>query len=335
MADKFRVKVPVDLGGSTAAAGATAFGGKGDNGSEGRKNLTTKVKDLTKSIVEGNLITKALTDVFSGVRKLLEPLVRVLSALFIVMFLDFIPILKSLTEGIGKLVKNIAGEGGGATGLVKGMEKTAEEAMQGMSSWKRVLLAVLAAGAIAIMAAFAPITVVLAAIGALLILAWDGLKFSFWWLVEKIASAADWVWEEIKSIGTWFKELPGKIWEGMKSAFEWLGDKIMSIWQILKKPFDWLSDGIKKMVNGVIKLINKVPGVNIPQLANGGVVTSPTLALIGEAGPEAVVPLNKMGKMGSTTVNINNPSVRNDSDIKKIVSEVSKHLQRENRRRFS
>jgi hypothetical protein len=32
----------------------------------------------------------------------------------------------------------------------------------------------------------------------------------------------------------------------------------------------------------------------IPLLAQGGVVTSPTLALIGEAGPEAVVPLDKM-----------------------------------------
>lgn len=36
----------------------------------------------------------------------------------------------------------------------------------------------------------------------------------------------------------------------------------------------------------------------IPAMAAGGVVTSPTLALIGEAGPEAVVPLSKMGGMG-------------------------------------
>jgi len=38
---------------------------------------------------------------------------------------------------------------------------------------------------------------------------------------------------------------------------------------------------------------------HIPQLADGGIVTSPTLALIGEAGPEAVVPLNQMGAMGN------------------------------------
>jgi phage-related minor tail protein len=37
---------------------------------------------------------------------------------------------------------------------------------------------------------------------------------------------------------------------------------------------------------------------NIPMLAEGGIVNSPTLALIGESGPEAVIPLSKMGGMG-------------------------------------
>jgi hypothetical protein len=41
-------------------------------------------------------------------------------------------------------------------------------------------------------------------------------------------------------------------------------------------------------------------------LAEGGIVTGPTLAMIGEAGPEAVVPLSKMGGMGGgITVNVN------------------------------
>jgi hypothetical protein len=46
----------------------------------------------------------------------------------------------------------------------------------------------------------------------------------------------------------------------------------------------------------------------IPALADGGVVASPTLALIGEAGPEAVIPLDRMGSMGGggdTYVTIN------------------------------
>lgn len=44
---------------------------------------------------------------------------------------------------------------------------------------------------------------------------------------------------------------------------------------------------------------------DIPKLANGGIVNKPTLSLIGEAGPEAVIPLSKMGNLGGgTTVHI-------------------------------
>ena len=44
---------------------------------------------------------------------------------------------------------------------------------------------------------------------------------------------------------------------------------------------------------------------NIPYLAQGGIVTSPTLAMIGEKGPEAVLPLTGRGGMGGTQVNVN------------------------------
>jgi hypothetical protein len=38
-------------------------------------------------------------------------------------------------------------------------------------------------------------------------------------------------------------------------------------------------------------------GLNIPALAAGGITTGPQLALIGEAGPEAVVPLDRLESM--------------------------------------
>jgi SLT domain-containing protein len=40
-------------------------------------------------------------------------------------------------------------------------------------------------------------------------------------------------------------------------------------------------------------------------LAEGGIVTSATLAMIGEKGPEAVIPLDRMGQMGGNNVTIN------------------------------
>ena len=45
-------------------------------------------------------------------------------------------------------------------------------------------------------------------------------------------------------------------------------------------------------------------GVEVPAFAKGGIVTKPTLALIGEAGPEAVVPLSGRGAGMGTTINL-------------------------------
>jgi len=51
---------------------------------------------------------------------------------------------------------------------------------------------------------------------------------------------------------------------------------------------------------------NKIAtSLGIPAMAEGGIVNKPTLALIGEAGPEAVVPLSKMNAGGGGDVNIN------------------------------
>ena len=52
----------------------------------------------------------------------------------------------------------------------------------------------------------------------------------------------------------------------------------------------------------------------LTELATGGIVTRPTAALIGEAGPEAVIPLSKMGAMGGN-ITINMPVGANGEDI--------------------
>lgn len=44
--------------------------------------------------------------------------------------------------------------------------------------------------------------------------------------------------------------------------------------------------------------------LNIPAMADGGIVNSATIALIGEAGPEAVVPLDRAGNLGGNNVTI-------------------------------
>jgi hypothetical protein len=54
---------------------------------------------------------------------------------------------------------------------------------------------------------------------------------------------------------------------------------------------------------GSLDLSSIFPG-GITPFATGGIVTGPTLGVIGEAGPEAVIPLSKGGKIGGTTINL-------------------------------
>jgi len=59
----------------------------------------------------------------------------------------------------------------------------------------------------------------------------------------------------------------------------------------------------------------------IQSLGQGGIVTQPTLALVGESGPEAVVPLNKSGGIG-TTINVYIAgSVKTEKDIAVTIAE--------------
>jgi len=67
---------------------------------------------------------------------------------------------------------------------------------------------------------------------------------------------------------------------------------------------------------------------DIPRMAEGGIVNQPTLALIGEAGSEAVIPLDKMGGMG-TTVNINVAgSVISEGELQSVIQDALYNLNR-------
>lgn len=66
----------------------------------------------------------------------------------------------------------------------------------------------------------------------------------------------------------------------------------------------------------------------IPLMAEGGVVTQPTLAMIGEAGAEAVIPLDKMGGMG-TTINVNVAgSVISEGELQSVIQDALYNLNR-------
>jgi phage-related protein len=146
----------------------------------------------------------------------------------------------------------------------------------------------------------------------------DGIPGAFTAAVSGITNALSNVWSTISDP---FK----KGWDLAKSAgstvMDWLtglGTKINNAWSgladIIKYPFTTAFNAIKSLWNSTVggfgfTVPDWVPGVGgkgfkIPRMAAGGIVTRPTIALIGEAGPEAVVPLGSSTGFGNVTINV-------------------------------
>jgi hypothetical protein len=68
--------------------------------------------------------------------------------------------------------------------------------------------------------------------------------------------------------------------------------------------------------------------LDIPRMAEGGIVNRPTMAMIGEAGAEAVIPLDRMGSMGTkVTVNVQG-SVISEGQLQSVIQDVLYNLNR-------
>ena len=120
------------------------------------------------------------------------------------------------------------------------------------------------------------------------------------WLYQ----AGLWVYHNVlQPVGAFFNGL----WNGIKAGAQGVGNAIRSIFGTIvgfvKAPINAIIDGVNKIlgkING-IKIPEWVPGIGgahtnfatLPKLAQGGIATRATNAVIGEAGTEAVIPLEQ------------------------------------------
>ena len=130
------------------------------------------------------------------------------------------------------------------------------------------------------------------------------------------------------------------LWDTAKAVFNGIKDTVMTVFSaiynsikttmgfianVITAPFKAAFSAVASLWNNTIGKLSFtvpswVPGIggkgfdvpDIPMLAEGGIVTSAQLAMIGERGPEAVIPLSKLGSMGfgggagaNITVNVN------------------------------
>jgi len=97
---------------------------------------------------------------------------------------------------------------------------------------------------------------------------------------------------------------------GLNDSITRVAGSIVSMVMTFKYAFNRLADSWNRTFGAMsFDLPGPLGGGHIgfptmPHLAKGGIVTRPTIALIGERGPEAVVPLSRGGGMGNIIINV-------------------------------
>ncbi len=112
---------------------------------------------------------------------------------------------------------------------------------------------------------------------------WSWITTKFTTATQPLANAWNTMWQAMGNVVT-------SAWEGVKNT--------------IKNSLNWIIDKINVVIGSINRVTSAGAGLlgfsapqigKIPLLAEGGVVKRPTMAIIGEAGPEAVVPLRQGG----------------------------------------
>lgn len=159
--------------------------------------------------------------------------------------------------------------------------------------------------------------------------AWNGLTGIFANIGTWFGERWNDVTNALANVATWFGSIFTSAYNAVVNAFSSIGSFFSGVWSTVKSIFvnagqavgsavggafksavngvlwtiENVVNGFIGMINGVIGMINKIPGVSLgsigyvslPRLARGGIVDSPTVAMIGEAGKEVVMPLENTG----------------------------------------
>jgi hypothetical protein len=189
---------------------------------------------------------------------------------------------------------------------------------------------------------------------------WQGIKDFFGGLKDEAIL-------KVQGIYNFFSTKISEIWDSLPSipelfTLDFWKNLAVNIGTALAGVGDSLIGGIKSALNVLIGVINTmlqsidfsidipdwVPGIggksvgidlsefSIPALAKGGIVNKPTLAMIGEDGPEAVVPLSQRNNpggagMGGGTYNItvNAGGITDRTDKRALAREIGNMIQQE------
>lgn len=261
------------------------------------------------------------------------------------------PVIKNLTEWINKnpeLAKNILIVTGAVSGLVAimGILGIMLPGIIATGTAMGVMFTTLISPVGLIVAAIS----ILIAIGVLLWKNWDVVQKKTKEIWESIAEFFSSIGESIKknieevwgSITDYFGSVWDDIKSGAKDAINFLIGMAESMANAYIKAANFIISALNKIQVSVPEWvpriggksfgvnISKVSEISIPRLAEGGLITKPTTLLAGEAGPEAIIPLNRMAGagIGGITINVYG-DVTGEDLIERVGEELMKMLKRE------
>jgi hypothetical protein len=146
---------------------------------------------------------------------------------------------------------------------------------------------------------------------------------------EGIVEGLDVIWDAIVGAGEWVVDVLSQVWDSIVGVFE-------QGWQWISDILSQIGDAIGGLFGGIADFFG---GGSIPieARASGGPVSGGMPYLVGEEGPELFVPsmsgsiVPNGGGGNSVVINLNNPVVRDDSDIRRLSESLAGVVGREMR----
>lgn len=157
---------------------------------------------------------------------------------------------------------------------------------------------------------------------------WNGIKSVFSNVGNFFETTFKNAWKRVKAVFSTGGKIFDGIKEGIVSSFKSVVNKLIDgINKVIATPFNKINS-ILNDIRGISVLgakpfkglwgKNPLPVPKIPKLARGGIVDSPTIAEIGEAGKEAIVPLERTEWVDKLADKINSNS-NGDTPVQFIV----------------
>lgn len=303
-------------------------GGGGVTSQKKQEKNSSSMLGLTKKLLGAALVVTAL---LSGLDFILRPLAKILTLVMTLFFLPLFPIVKDIIKFFTKVAK---------TAIEAPQFKIKETDSFTTKTIKSIANVGLRIGAVFFQ------------IGK------DIGQFLF---DKVITPVADFITNIIFKIGDFLTKIINNIGNFISDAItKFIVNPLINIGFKLKGVFDTIIGKFREMINSLIEIVNKFNPFGKIGFVGGGVSTDKGIfstlvkALAGGArmsvGDAIIRPNGQVIRtdpqdtliatknpegLGGITININNPSVRSELDIRKIVDQVSRALAQRQGRSFS